>query len=230
MNREYYEAYEERYKDTYKNNMLWEIRNITKDVINIIEEYKITKEDNILEVGCGEGRDSIYLLNNNYHNLLGVDYSKTVINKCNELTNNKYINNFKSLDIMKDTLNKKYKFIYSVAVLHMFLTNEHRDKFYSFIYDHLEDNGIALIITMGDGITTYKSDITKAFTKVERKNINTNKKILVTNTSCNIVDLPTIKDEIKRNDLKIIKEYISTEVPNFDKCICVVVTKKWHKI
>ena len=36
------------------------------------------------------------------------DYSKTVIAKCNELTNNKYVNNFKSLDIMKDKLNKKY--------------------------------------------------------------------------------------------------------------------------
>ena len=45
-----------------------------------------------------------------YHNILGIDYSKIVIAKCNELTNNKYVNNFKSLDIMKDKLNNKYDF------------------------------------------------------------------------------------------------------------------------
>lgn len=225
MNKEYYKAYEERYKDTYKNNMLWETRKITKDVMTTIKKYNITKEDKILEVGCGEGRDSIYLLDNNYHNLLGVDYSKTVINKCNELTNNKYINNFRQLDIIKDKLNNKYKFIYSVAVIHMFVVEEHRNKFYKFIYNHLDDNGIALIISMGDGINTYKSDINKAFNKVVRENINTKKQIIVVNTSCNIVDLETIKKEIKRNNLKIIKSYISTNVPNFDKCICVIISK-----
>ena len=121
MKKEYYEAYEDRYKDVYNNNMLWEIKDFSKDVVKVIEDYNITKNNSILEVGCGEGRDTIHLLNMGYHNILGIDYSKTVIAKCNELTNNKYVNNFKSLDIMKDKLNKKYDFIYSVAVIHMFL-------------------------------------------------------------------------------------------------------------
>ena len=54
----------------------------------------------LLEVSYGEGRQ---------YNLLAVDYSKTVINKCNKLTNNEYINNFRQSDIIKDKLNNKYK-------------------------------------------------------------------------------------------------------------------------
>lgn len=81
----------------------------------------------------------------------------------------------------------------------MFVAEEQRNIFYKFIYDHLDDNGIVLIISMEDGINTYKSDINKAFNKVVRENINTKKQKIVTNISCNIVDIDTIKEAIKRN-------------------------------
>ena len=47
MKKEYYEAYEDRYKDAYDNNMLWEIKDFSKDVVKVIDDYNITKnEDN----------------------------------------------------------------------------------------------------------------------------------------------------------------------------------------
>ena len=61
MKKEYYEAYEDRYKDVYNNNMLWEIKDFSKDVVKVIEDYNITKNNSILEVGCGEGRDTIQI-------------------------------------------------------------------------------------------------------------------------------------------------------------------------
>lgn len=61
--------------------------------------------------------------------------------------------------------------------------------------------------------------------EVVRKNINTNKEIMVTSTSCNIVDFATFKEEIIRNNFKIIKCYISSDIPNFDKCICAIISK-----
>ena len=42
MKKEYYEAYEDRYKDAYDNNMLWEIKDFSKDVVKVIENYNIT--------------------------------------------------------------------------------------------------------------------------------------------------------------------------------------------
>ena len=97
--KDYYKAYDERYKEVHKKNLLWEYDDPTKEISNIINKYNINKKDKILDLGCGEGRDTIYLLNKGY-NFLGVDYSKEAIKKCNELTNNKYYNNFRQFDLI----------------------------------------------------------------------------------------------------------------------------------
>lgn len=220
----YYKAYDQRYKQTYEQNVLWETQQPTKEVMETIKKYNINNKNKILDLGCGEGRDSIELLKKGY-NILAVDYSQTVIDKCNELTNNKYFNNFKQLDIIEDKLNNQYDFIYSIAVLHMFVSDEHRTKYYQFIREHLTNNGYALIITMGDGIKEYSTNHLESFNIVKRKNINNNKDLYVAKTSCKIVNWLTLEKEIKNNNLKIINKYISKNLPNFDKCMCVVIKK-----
>ena len=225
MKNDYYKAYDKRYKQTYENNSLWEIPERTKEVIDTLKKYKITKKSNILELGCGEGRDAIYLLDNGY-NVLGVDYSFTVIDKCNELTDYKYVNNFKQLDLIENSLNEKFDFIYSVAVIHMFVLDEHRNKFYNFIYDHLKDNGIALIISMGDGVLEINSDLEKAFDDTKRVNINTSKEIIVASTSCRVKKIDEMKKEIQLNNLEILEEKIIDDVPSFNKCMLFIVKKK----
>lgn len=225
MKNDYYKAYDKRYRQTYENNSLWEISERTKEVIDTLKKYKITKNSNILELGCGEGRDAIYLLDNGYK-VLGVDYSFAVIDKCNELTNYKYVNNFKQLDLIENSLNEKFDFIYSVAVIHMFVLDEHRNKFYNFIYDHLKDNGIALIISMGDGVLEINSDLEKAFDDTKRVNINTNKEIMVASTSCRVKKIDEMKKEIQLNNLEILEEKIIDDVPSFNKCMLFIVKKK----
>lgn len=225
MKNDYYKAYDKRYRQTYENNSLWEIPERTKEIIATLKKYKITKKSNILELGCGEGRDAIYLLDNGY-NVLGIDYSFTVIDKCNELTNYKYVNNFKQLDLIENSLNEKFDFIYSVAVIHMFVLDEHRNKFYNFIYDHLKDNGIALIISMGDGVLEINSDLEKAFDDTKRVNINTNKEIMVASTSCRVKKIDEMKKEIQLNNLEILEEKIIDDVPSFNKCMLFIVKKK----
>lgn len=219
----YYKAYENRYKQIYKLNELWTTNKPTPTILKIIKKYNISKNSSILEIGCGEGRDTIYLLENGY-NVLGIDYSKTVIKKC--ISNNKkYINNFKQIDIIKNKLNKKYDFIYSIAVIHMFITKEHRNKFYNFIYNHLNENGIALILSMGDGIKEYTSNINETFDLDKRYILNSNKEVNVAKTSCKIVNWNNFEKEIKENNLKIIDKCIITDTPEFDKMMCVVLKK-----
>lgn len=220
----YYKAYEKRYKQMYELKGLWEVSDRTPEVINTILKYNINKNDKILELGCGEGRDAFYLLDNGY-NLLAVDYSKTVINKCNELTNNKYVNNFRQFDLIEDKLNDKFDFIYSVAVIHMFVEENHRDAFYKFIREHLKDDSIALIISMGDGDTEFKTDINKAFDDTMRKNVNSGMEVMVATTSCRVKNLLNMRKEIIKNELKILDEKIIDDVPNFDKCISFIVKK-----
>lgn len=222
-NGEYYKAYEKRYKQVYEKNMLWSCKDRTLEVHEVIIDRKISKEDKILEIGCGEGRDAIYLLDNGY-NVLAVDYSNSVIDKCKFLSNNKYNNKFKQFDLIKDDMDEKFKFIYSIAVLHMFVLDEHRDKFFSFIKEHLEEEGLAFICILGDGDKEYSSNIEDAFNDTDRKILNNDKMIKVATTSCRIVSWDTLEREIYKNNLKVVKKWISDKVPEFNPAMCLIIS------
>lgn len=225
INDDYYKAYEKRYQQVYKNNHLWSSKEPTPDIIETMREEKIQPNAKILELGCGEGRDAIFLLNKKY-NVLAVDYSNTVIEKCKELSNYNYNDKFKQFDIVNDTLDDKFDFIYSIAVVHMFVNKVHRNKFYKFIYSHLNKNGIALIVSMGDGIKEYKSDVNKSFDDVERIVVNNGEKINIATTSCNIVNWKTLEQELLSNDLILKRKWVSRKIPEFNPAMCVVVCRK----
>lgn len=223
MNRNnYYKAYEKRYKQVYEKNMMWSSNSFTPEVMDIIKEFNISKKAKILDLGCGEGRDAIYLLKENY-NVLAIDYSQTVINKCNEITNNKFTKLFKQFDILEDKLNEKFDFIYSIAVLHMFVLEEHRNKYLNFIKTHLKKNGKALICIMGNGVDEYFSNIEEAFNDTKRIVLNNSSTINVATTSCRVVNWSTFENELRSNNLKIIKKWISKKIPEFNNSMCVVV-------
>lgn len=223
--RDYYMAYEDRYRKTYETDELWEKDIPTREVLEVIKKYGINKNNQILDLGCGEGRDARYLLSCEY-NVLAIDYSISAINKCNLLTNNKYIDNFRQFDLILDNMDNKFDFIYSIAVIHMFLLDSHRDAFYKFIYDHLNDNGISLIIAMGDGNYEYSSDINDAFLEKERVNVNSKNILHVASTSCNIKSINNMIIEIEKNNLEIIEKRIINDLPSFDACEYFVVRKK----
>ncbi len=144
---------------------------------------------------------------------------------CNKLTNNKYLDNFRSFDIFEDEINEKFKFIYSMSVIHMFVLEEHRYKFLRFIYDHLEDDGIAFITSMGDGIKESKTDISKAFDKVYKNVQSADTLVRVTNTSCRIVSFDTLLKEVKESNLTTLEKFISNEIPGFNTSMCLILKK-----
>jgi hypothetical protein len=107
----------------------------------------------------------------------------------------------------------------------MFLLDTDRNKFYKFIYDHLKSDGYALIISMGDGVKEFKSNVNKSFKIGNRIKSNNNKEMNVVETSCCIKNKENIIKEIQNNKLKIISVDIVDSVPNFDKCISIIVKK-----
>ncbi len=221
----YYKAYDKRYEQVYETKMLWSTKKYTPDVINTINKLKIQKEDNILDLGCGEGRDAIYLLSNNY-NVTAVDYSKNVINKCNEISNNRFANNFKQFDLIIDKLNMKFDFIYSIAVLHMFVLEKHRNKYFKFLFNHLKNNGKALVCILGDGIQEYSSNIEAAFEDSKRTILNNMTDINVAATTCRVVNWEFLEKEIQKNKFLIEDKWISKDIPEFKKSMCVIVSKE----
>ena len=159
------------------------------------------------------------------YDVLGVDYFWNFINMCNSLSNNKYMNFFKQFDIMKDELDRKFKYIYSIVLLHMFVTGEHRKLFFKFIREHLTDDGVALICVLGDGEFEYSSDVTKAFDNSKIVVMNEGVSMLVATTTCRVVNWNSLEKEINDSDLKVEEKWISKSIPEFSCSMCVVVSK-----
>ena len=166
MERIYYEAYDDRYRQVHSQNLQWFYDDPTAVVAQTMEKFGITRQQKLLELGCGEGRAAYPLLKQGYH-LLATDISP----EANAYAKKKwpeFAENFRILDCVAGDIPEKFDFIYAVAVVHMLVEDGDRDGFYTFIREHLTPGGIGLICTMGDGKMERKSDIRTAFELQER--------------------------------------------------------------
>lgn len=218
-NRKYYAAYEERYKTAHAHGVSWSSDVSTPVVMEVIDQYKISQNQRILEIGCGEGRDSRTVLEHGFP-LTATDISKEAIAYCKKIMP-KYENNFCVLDCLSDELYEKFDFIFGIAVIHMLVLDEDRNGFYQFIRDHLTADGIALICTMGDGELERQSDISAAFTLQERD--HESGKMMVAGTSCRMVSWDTFENELARNGLTLIEKGITSSLPDFNSLMYAVV-------
>lgn len=219
----YYTAYDKRYKQVHDMNLQWASNEPSPIVQDVILRYGIKNTQSILEIGCGEGRDAFWLLENHY-NVLGSDISKEAIEYCKK-KNPEFADSFIELDVCRDHISKSFDFIYSIAVIHMLVQQEDRNKLLSFIRDHITNEGYGLILTMGDGEIEISSDVTKAFDNVQRTHQETRKEISIAATSCRMVNFRTFDKEISENGLYIVEKGITSSVPGFPQMMYAVVKK-----
>lgn len=221
-NRKYYAAYEERYRTAHSKGVSWASDQSSPIVMEVIQKYQIKHDDCLLEVGCGEGRDSKAVLDGSY-NLMATDISNEAIAYCKRIMP-AYEKNFSVLDCLSGQLNKAFDFIYAVAVVHMLVLDEDRNGFYQFIYHHLKPEGLALLCTMGDGETEMQSDISRAFEL--QKRAHESGEMLVAGTSCRMVSFKTLENELARNNLEVMERGITSALPDFNSLMYVVVKRK----
>ena len=224
MKKKYYEAYDDRYKQIHEQDLQWSSEMPSKIVADTIRSFSLPSDASILEIGCGEGRDAYALLKQGF-DVLATDVSKEAVNFCKKKFPD-FSEHFAVVDCVTETLNKKFDFIYAVAVVHMLVSDSDRDAFYRFIRNHLSANGNALICTMGDGSFERQTDIRAAFDIAERTHGGTGKTVQIANTSCRIVNFATFEAELKRNGLEIIEQGITTVEPDFPQMMFAVVKKK----
>ena len=225
--KKYYEAYEDRYKTVHnEKGLAWAGETpsyILKDWFN---KYNITDKSNILEIGCGEGQNALYLQKENF-NVIASDVSAEAINWCkqNAIKENIDENKYFVLDIIDNNLQDKFDCIYSISTLHMLVLDEDRKGFWNFIYNHLNDNGIAIVTSMGDGeFERSNCDITKAFDLDERE--FNNEKIKVATTTCRIVNWENILNEIENSNLEIVDKFTSEEISGFNISMITILKRK----
>ena len=79
---------------------------------------------------------------------------------------------------------------------------------------------------MGDGETEQQTDIRTAFDLQVRTHEQMGKEVQIANTSCRMVSFETLHAELQRNGLSIIKEGITTALPNFQSLMYTIVEKR----
>ena len=221
MERKYYEAYDDRYRQIHSQNLQWFYDEPTPIVLQTINAYGIPQSQKILELGCGEGRDAYPLLQLGY-DVRATDISEAAVRYAQKKWP-QYRKNFAVLDCISETLEEKFDFIYAVAVVHMLVEDTHRDAFYRFIRTHLNEAGIALICTMGDGTIERQSDIRTAFDLQNRIHEQTGKQVQIASTSCRMVSFETLHKELQRNGLALLQEGMTAAPPDFPQLMYVVV-------
>lgn len=217
--RKYYTAYEERYKTAHAQGVSWASSVSTPIVMEVIDKYGISHSQRLLEIGCGEGRDSRTVLEHGFQ-LTATDISSEAIAYCKEKMP-EYENQFSVLDCLSDELDEKFDFLFAIAVVHMLVPDKDRDGFYGFLRSHLTADGIALICTMGDGEVERQSDIRSAFTLQERD--HESGKMMVAGTSCRMVSWNTFEKELSRNGFTILEKGMTSSLPDFNSLMYAVV-------
>ena len=223
MERKYYEAYDDRYRQIHAAGLQWFYDAPTPIVMETVKEFHITENQKLLELGCGEGRDAYPLFKQGY-NLLATDISEAAI-AYGKKKWPAYANRFAILDCISEKMGEQFDFIFAVAVLHMLVEDIDRDGFYTFIREHLFCNGIALICTMGDGTFERQTDIRNAFELQTRTHEQSGREVQIASTSCRMVNFETFRRELGRNGLRILKEGITASLPDFPMLMYAVVQK-----
>ncbi len=220
----YYYAYNTRYRQIHDMNLAWEPNTLSPIVQETVERYGIKPTDEVLEIGCGEGRDAIWFLNNHY-SILASDVSEEAIRYCRQKYP-QFRDSFIKLDVCKDNMEKTFDFIYSVAVIHMLVDQDDRNRFLTFIRGHLNRDGYALILSMGDGETERSSDPSKAFENSIRTHQETGKEVSVASTSCRMVSFPSFTKELENNALEIVEKGVTSIIPNFPQIMYALVKRE----
>lgn len=220
--KQYYEAYDDRYRQVHSSDLQWFSDAPSPIVGQVMQKYGISIGSSILELGCGEGRDAGFLLNQGYQ-VIATDISGAAVAYCA----GKYpgfADHFQVLDCVAGEWDGKFDFIYAVAVVHMLVEDEHRAAFYRFIRQHLNTDGCCLVCTMGNGTVERQSDISTAFDLQERTHAS-GKTLHLAGTSCRMVSWETFLREIGENGLKVAEHGLTSAEPDFPVMMFAVVKK-----
>ncbi len=216
----YYKAYDGRYRAIHEKNHTWASDIPTPIVPEILKRYQIAKDAPILEVGCGEGRDSISLLKEGYC-LSASDVSKEAIRYC-RARYPEFCDRFRVIDACRDALPERYAFLFAASVLHMLTEDDDRMAFFAFCKRHLQPGGKCLILSMGDGTVEFCTDAKDAFLLQERTNNVDGIAVTVPATTCRVVNFETLRREAEGAGLCVLESGITASPPDFPSLLYLV--------
>ena len=121
---------------------------------------KIRVNSEIIDIGCGNGRDSFFFSKNKFK-VTAIDISKNAI-KVNSLKTNKNLK-FLEFDIGKNKLKKKFDVFYCRFFIHA-INNEDENKLMLFLKKNKKKNSLAFF--------EFRNHNDKIFEKIKKKQHN----------------------------------------------------------
>jgi ubiquinone/menaquinone biosynthesis C-methylase UbiE len=174
-------------KEDYYNNP----KETFKFIYNLIKKFYKKKINSILDLGCARGEWLYYIKKKtNIKNLIGVDYSRNLINDAKKKLN--YYNiKFYLGSAEKIKIKKKFDIIIASGLISYF---DSVDKFIKKSLIHLKKNGLFIIL---DNFNPYDVDVI-----VKYRNNKFSKKF---EKGWNLHSIKTIKHIINKNSSKLIQ-------------------------
>ncbi|UVL00423.1 bifunctional 2-polyprenyl-6-hydroxyphenol methylase/3-demethylubiquinol 3-O-methyltransferase UbiG [Pseudomonas sp. B21-048] len=128
----YYWGYDKRYAQTYaEGGTTWETQEPNDIVVMMVPELIIDKaHEKILDLGCGEGRDTIWLASQGF-NVTGVDVSAAALDRAREIAaQHKLSPNFLERDVvfLRGLRDESFSVALNMGCLHMMDSSDHRAK------------------------------------------------------------------------------------------------------
>ena len=140
------------------NNHQW-AKNTDYEVNFIMRECELTKNDDVMDFGCGIGRHAIGLAQNGIH-VYGIDYIEKNIEAANRKKKENVLQNavFYTDDCRTIKLGKEVNAIICLYdVIGTYADNGENYKILNNIYEHLKIGGIAFISVMNFELTDFKA-------------------------------------------------------------------------
>ncbi|MEU2790175.1 methyltransferase domain-containing protein [Streptomyces sp. NPDC007100] len=142
---DYYFGYEDRYRTVYENGAhLWESAEPNASLLQMTREHPDVFSGKIIDLGCGEGRDSLYLLSQG-HDVVSVDVSHSALDRARERATaaNLDASGFMERDIiyLRGFDENSFDLAMNMGCLHMLVDEDQRARHISRVFDILRPGG-----------------------------------------------------------------------------------------
>ncbi|MDH6132289.1 ubiquinone/menaquinone biosynthesis C-methylase UbiE [Kitasatospora sp. MAA4] len=146
---DYYFGYEDRYRTVYENGAhLWESEEPNASLLQMMQERPDVFSGHIIDLGCGEGRDSLYLLSQG-HTVVSVDVSHSALDRARERATaaNLDASGFMERDIiyLRGFDENSFDLAMNMGCLHMLVDEDQRARHISRVYDIVRPGGYFIV-------------------------------------------------------------------------------------
>ncbi|MEU2510349.1 methyltransferase domain-containing protein [Streptomyces sp. NPDC007863] len=142
---DYYFGYEDRYRTVYENGAeLWESEEPNASLLQLMKERPEVFSQRIIDLGCGEGRDSLYLLSQG-HDVVSVDVSHSALSRARERATAANLNpsGFMERDIiyLRGFEEGSFELAMNMGCLHMLVDDTQRARHIARVFEILRPGG-----------------------------------------------------------------------------------------